>query len=123
MIFDRCKNCKHYKPDERKFKAIFSNEKFKEIFSNEVNTKYLRQGTCDKRILSIPNPPGGMYRIVNYDGWCEKYERKTNEDNNKHHVYNYTCPNCHTILSEVEDCNYCPTCGTKLDWSKNEGGE
>lgn len=67
MIFDRCKNCKHYKPHEIKVKSIFS---------NEVKTKYLRQGTCNKRILSIPNPPGGMYRIVNYDGWCEKYERK-----------------------------------------------
>lgn len=32
-------------------------------------------------------------------------------------------PNCHTILSEVEDCNYCPECGAKLDWSENEGGE
>lgn len=111
MIFDRCKNCKHYKPHEIKVKSIFS---------NEVKTKYLRQGTCDKRILSIPNPPGGMYRIVNYDGWCEKYERKTKEENNNNHVYNYTCPNCHTILSDVEDCNYCPECGTKLDWSKNE---
>lgn len=110
MILDKCKNCKHYKSDERKFKAIFS---------NEVNAKYLRQGTCDIRILSIPNPPGGMYRRVNDDGWCERYERKTKK-NDKHHVYNYTCPNCHTILSEVEDCNYCPTCGTKLDWSKNE---
>lgn len=40
--------------------------------------------------------------------------------NNEHRVYNYTCPNCHTILSEVENCNYCPECGTRLDWSKNE---
>lgn len=111
MIFDRCKNCKHYKPREIKVKSIFS---------NEVKTKYLRQGTCDKRILSIPNLSVGMYRTVNYDDWCEKYERKTKEENNNNHVYNYTCPNCNTILSEVEDCNYCPTCGTKLDWRKNE---
>lgn len=40
--------------------------------------------------------------------------------NNEHRVYNYTCPNCHTILSEVENCNYCPECGTRLDLSKNE---
>ena len=72
MILDKCKNCKYYEPDERKFK---------EIFSNEVNTKYLRQGTCDIRILSIPNQPGGMYRRVNDDGWCEKFERKTKEEN------------------------------------------
>lgn len=71
MILDKCKNCKHYEPDERKFKEFFSNEKFKDFFSNEVNKKYLRQGTCDIRILS-----GGMYRRVNDYGWCEKYERK-----------------------------------------------
>lgn len=35
-------------------------------------------------------------------------------------VVNYTCPNCNEILSEVENCNYCPECGTRLDWSKNE---
>lgn len=40
--------------------------------------------------------------------------------NNEHRVYNYTCPNCNTILSDVEDCNYCPECGTRLDWGKNE---
>lgn len=114
MILDRCKNCKHYKPHEIKVKSNFS---------DKVKTNYLRQGTCDKRILSIPNPPGGMYRIVSCDGWCEKYERKTKEKSNKHYVYNYTCPNCNTILSDVEDCNYCPECGEKLDWSKNEGGE
>ena len=111
MIFDRCKNCKYYEPDERKVKSIFS---------SKVKTKYTRQGTCYKRILSIPNPPGGMYRIVNDDGWCGKYERKAKEKNNEHCVYNYTCPNCGEILSEVENCNYCPECGTRLDWSKNE---
>lgn len=81
MIMDKCKNCKHYKSDEIRFKEFFSNEKFKAFFSNEVNAKYLRQGTCDIRILSTPNPPGGMYRRVNDYGWCEKYERKDNNSN------------------------------------------
>lgn len=109
MILDKCKNCKHYKPHEIKVKSNFS---------DKVKTKYLRQGTCDIRILS-----GGMYRRVNDYGWCEKYERKTKKKNNEHNehlVYNYTCPACHEILSNNEDCNYCPTCGTKLDWSQNE---
>ena len=72
MIMDKCKNCKHYKSYEIMFK---------EFFSKEVNAKYLRQGTCDIRILSTPNPPGGMYRRVNDYGWCEKYERKDNNSN------------------------------------------
>lgn len=62
MIFDRCKNCKYYKPDERKVKAIFS---------SNVKTKYLRKGTCT------------AYTIINSyrketkrNGWCGKYERK-----------------------------------------------
>lgn len=36
------------------------------------------------------------------------------------YVTDYTCPICLEILSDVEDCNYCPNCGAKLDWSKNE---
>ena len=36
------------------------------------------------------------------------------------YVTDYTCPICLEILSEVEGCNYCPNCGAKLDWSKNE---
>lgn len=42
------------------------------------------------------------------------------EKKESRNVYNYTCPNCNTILSEVENCNYCPECGIRLDWSKNE---
>lgn len=36
------------------------------------------------------------------------------------YVTDYTCPICLEILSDVEDCNYCPNCGAKLDWNKNE---
>lgn len=106
MIFDRCKSCKHYKPDERKAKAIFS---------SKPKTKYLHKGTCTAwRTINL------YRKETKSNGWCGKYERKMNEKKNKHRVYNYTCPNCHTILSEVEDCKYCPECGTKLNWSKNE---
>lgn len=99
MIFYKCKNCKWYIPFQKDFKAILS---------KKTKTKYLDKGYCLY-----------FYRSVKDDGWCERYERKTKK-NDKHHVYNYTCPNCHTILSEVEDCNYCPNCGTELDWSQNE---
>lgn len=47
-------------------------------------------------------------------------EVKNMKEESSEFVVNYTCPVCLEILSEVEDCNYCPTCGTKLDWSKNE---
>ena len=63
MILDRCKNCKYYKPDERKVKSIFS---------NKVKTKYLRKGDCTARKLMI----GGFYKPTSNNGWCEKYERK-----------------------------------------------
>jgi len=99
MIFDKCKNCKYAKLKLYYKRAIFSKkpkERYKEVF-------------CNRRIWTFKK-----------NHWCQYYERKINEKNNKHCVYNYTCPNCHTILSEVEDCNYCPNCGTKLDWSKNE---
>lgn len=106
MILDRCKNCKYYKPDEREVKSIFS---------SKVKTKYLRKGTCTAW------PIINLYRKeTKSNGWCGKYDRKAKEKNNKHCVYNYTCPNCNEILSEVENCNYCPECGTRLDWSKNE---
>ena len=100
MIFDKCKNCNLYIPYQKDFKAILS---------KKMKTKYLDKGYCLY-----------FYRSVKDDGWCERYERKAKEKNNKHCVYNYTCPNCNTILSEVENCNYCPECGTRLDWSKNE---
>ena len=73
-----------------------------------------------------------LYRIEDDVKQCVKSEEelepyveehKSEKKNNKHYVYNYTCPNCNTILSEVENCNYCPECGTRLDWSKNEWGE
>ena len=28
------------------------------------------------------------------------------------------CPDCHEI--EIQYCNYCPTCGQKLDWSDED---
>lgn len=62
MILDRCKNCKYYKPDERKVKSIFS---------SKVKTKNCSQGNCIARKLNI-----GIYRTVEDNGWCEKYERK-----------------------------------------------
>lgn len=63
MILDRCKNCKHYKPDERKVKSIFS---------KKAKTKYLRKGDCTAVQLIIE----GFYKSTNNNGWCEKYERK-----------------------------------------------
>ena len=106
MILDKCKNCKHYRPYQMKKKSFFS---------SKMKIKNCSQGNCIARKLNI-----GIYRTVEDNGWCEKFERKNEKNNNKHYVYNYTCPNCHTILSEVEDCNYCPECGAKLDWSENE---
>ena len=62
MILDRCKNCKHYEPDERKSKSIFS---------SKVKTKNLRKGTC------TAYPIINLYRKeTKNNGWCEKYERK-----------------------------------------------
>ena len=106
MILDKCKNCKHYRPYQMKKKSFFS---------NKVKTKNCSQGNCIARKLNI-----GIYRTIEDNGWCEKYERKNEKKNNKNYVYNYTCPNCNDILSEVENCNYCPECGTRLDWSRNE---
>lgn len=75
-------------------------------------------GKCTVRFDTLKNTVS-----VDSDCWCENYERKTKKKNNEHNehlVYNYTCPACHEILSNNEDCNYCPACGTKLDWSQNE---
>lgn len=104
MIFDRCKNCKYYDPYQIKVKSIFS---------SKVKTKHLREGVCNAVTV-------GIYKPTSNNEWCEKYKRKMNEKKNKHYVCNYTCPVCHEILSNNEDCNYCPACGTKLDWSQNE---
>lgn len=38
-----------------------------------------------------------------------------NKKNNENYVYNYTCPNCNEILSEVENCNYCPECRNAIE--------
>lgn len=61
MILDRCKNCKHYKPDEMKAKSIFS---------SKVKTKNLRKGTCTDWTISL------YCKETKNNGWCEKYERK-----------------------------------------------
>lgn len=71
MILDRCKNCKHYKPDERKFK---------EFFSSKPKTKYLDKGYClyfYKTVKSDDWWTINLYRKeTKSNGWCEKYERK-----------------------------------------------
>ena len=68
MIFDKCKNCKYYEPDERKVKSIFS---------SKPKTKYLHKGTCTAWPIS-------MYRKeIKSNGWCEKYERKKRNGNQK----------------------------------------
>lgn len=107
MIFDKCENCKYYHPLVTKSKSIFSKKPKLKKSSYIGICKLLRD---EDRVQDT---------TTKLD-WCERYERKDKEKNNKHCVYNYTCPNCNTILSEVEDCNYCPECGTRLDWSKNE---
>ena len=62
MIFDRCKNCKYYKPDEMDVKSIFS---------SKPKTKRIRKGTC------TAYPIINLYRKeTKSNGWCEKYERK-----------------------------------------------
>lgn len=70
MIFDRCKNCKYYKPDKIKVKSIFS---------KKVKTKYLSNGDCNAVTV-------GIYKSTNNDCWCERYKRKAKEKNDKHHV-------------------------------------
>ena len=68
MILDRCKNCKNYEPYEIKSKSIFS---------SKPKTKYLHKGTCTAWPIS-------MYRKeIKSNGWCEKYERKKRNGNQK----------------------------------------
>ena len=62
MILDRCKNCKYYEPDERKFK---------EFFSSKPKTKYLDKGYC---LYFYKTVKSDAWWTIN--GWCEKYERK-----------------------------------------------
>ena len=62
MILDKCKNCKHYRPYQMKKKSFFS---------RKMKTKNCSQGNCIARKLNI-----GIYRTVEENGWCEKYERK-----------------------------------------------
>lgn len=111
MIIDKCKNCKHYEPDERKCKEFFSS-KPKTVYGE--NNYYITVKSDARLTINLYSKS----KETKSNGWCEKYERKAEEKNNEYCVYNYTCPNCNEILSEVEDCNYCPECGTRLDWSK-----
>lgn len=62
MILDKCKNCKHYKSDERKVKAIFS---------SKPKIKRIRKGNCNAWGTVL-----GEYYNTKSNDWCEKYERK-----------------------------------------------
>lgn len=71
MILDKCKNCKHYEPDERNFK---------EFFSSKPKIKYLDKGYClyfYKTVKSDAWWTINLYRKeTKSNGWCERYERK-----------------------------------------------